>query len=78
MKPLKYHQLNDGSLFRIFSERRVVYERCERLEKFVRSKDYTVYKKYGAAYSSSKNGKVIILSPHDLVVEYVNYKETNK
>lgn len=72
MKPVKYHELKDGSLFRIFAERRVVYERCERLEKFVRSTDHTVYKKHGASHSSNKgNVKSIILSPHDLVMPYV-------
>jgi hypothetical protein len=71
VKPVKFHELATGSLFRIFSERKVVYDRCERVERFVRSKDFTVFKKHGSSHSSSKDGKVIILSPHDLVTEYV-------
>lgn len=77
MKPIKFHELRDGSLFRIYSERRVVYDKCERVEKYVKSKDFTVYKKHGPGHSSSKPkdkqqpARTIILAPHDLVVEYV-------
>ena len=76
MKPVKFHELPKGSLYRIFAERKVVYEQCERKEKFVRSKDYTVYLKHGASHSTSKAGKAIILSPHDLVVAWVDKRGT--
>jgi hypothetical protein len=70
MKPIKYHELKDGSLFRIFAERKAYYDRCDRKEGFVRAKNPTVFKKHGASHSSSKAGAVIILSPHDLVMPY--------
>jgi hypothetical protein len=70
VKPIKFHELKDGTLFRIFAERRAYYDRCDRKEGFVRSQDHTVYKRHGSSHSSSKAGKVVILSPHDLVMEY--------
>lgn len=74
MKPMKFHELPTGTLFRIFAEKRFIYERGERSErpKFVRSRDGAVFKKHGSSHSSTKDGRDIILAPHDLVTVYVN------
>ncbi len=70
MKPVKYKDLPSGKLFRICAERRPYYVQGERKVGMVRSKDFTVYKKNGDAFASSKAGKDIILVGDDLVFEY--------
>lgn len=69
--PRRFKDVVKNTLFRIFAEKRVVYEKGERVEKMVRSKDYSIYKKMGESHSTNLAGKDVILSSSDLVLPYV-------
>lgn len=76
VKPVAFGNLPDGSLFRIFVEKRGHYEEGEKKFGWVRSNDRRVYKKHGNSYSSTRDGHDIILALSDLVTPYVspNYR----
>lgn len=74
MKPIRFGDLASHSLFTICAEKVGFYERCQKVYRMMRSKDHSVYKKYGPGVSTNKAGKDIILALDDLVFPFAPRK----